>query len=460
MNQERYETLVGRVLDDEASSIEVAELEHGLRDQPERAEDFQSHLVLWELWSQECRPERSAEAFVEGWRTRLAAEAQADAFVERTVENLETRRPARFPAWEGLILAIVRARRGWSLAIGSATVIVLFWLWCFGPTVGEPVLAEVQGPALSLERGGQMIPVSKGMRLQPGDVLRVPANGTAAITYTPEKTRFEIYEGTELELGTWRHGKRFALKAGKVDVVAARQRPFRPMVLVTPQAEARVIGTKFTLLTSAQSTRLEVTEGAVRLEQLSDRSSTVVQAGNYAVVESNVLLAPLPLTGSLLREYWTNLPGMFWINLIKYERYPNHPDASICVTNVAAVEMPADLRDNYGQRLRGFVQPPQSGDYTFWIASKDWASLFLSPSQNPDEKVQMAFCDGDSAPHEWDRSPIQQSSTVSLTAGKKYYFEILHKAGIGPNHLALAWQGPNREREVVPMKYVSPFKSN
>ena len=459
MNQERYKALVGRVLDDEASSIEVAELEHGLRDEPERLEDFQCHLVLWELWSQECRRERSAEAFVEGWRTRLAAEAQADSFVERTVESLQTRRPARFPAWESVLslLAIARARRGWSLAIGSATVIVLLLLWCFGPTAGEPVLSEVQGTVLSLERAGQTIPASKGMRLQPGDVLRVPPNGTAAITYTPEKTRLKIYEGTELELSSWRHGKRFTLKVGKVDVVAARQRPFMPLLLRTPQAETRVVGTRFTLLTTAESTRLEVTEGRVRLTRFLNQFSVIVSAGNYTVAGSNVVLAPLPLTGSVLRELWTNIPGTAWTELLANRNYPSHPDASSVLTNSNVLEMPSQSGTNYGERLCGYFNPPKTGQYVFWLSSEGWASLFISQDESPGGKIHMAHCPG-SAPLEWEKWPGQHSSSVQLIAGKRYYFEIIHKVGITDNHLAAAWEAPGRSRELVPMEYVSPFR--
>jgi hypothetical protein len=461
MNQERYEELVGRVLDDEASSIEVAELEHGLRGQPQRLEDFQCHLVLWELWSQECRRERSAEAFVEGWRTRLAAEAQADSFVERTVESLQTRRPARFPAWESVLslLAIARARRGWSLAIGSATVIVLLLLWCFGPTAGDPVLVEVQGTVLSLERGGQAIPASTGMSLKPGDVLRVPLNGTAAITYTPEKTRFKIYKGTELELSSWRQGKRFALKVGKVDVVAARQRPFRPMVLVTPQAVARVLGTELTLLVDAETTRLEVRKGKVRFTRLSDNVSTKVSTGTYAVAASNTDLAPLPFTGSLFWERWTNIPGGAWTDLVTSPRYPDHANERAYLTNLTALEMTSNRGNNYGERLRGYLLPPKTGEYTFWITAQGWASLFLARGENPADKMQMAFS-ASAGPREWLVSPTQRSSSVSLTAGKQYYFEVLHKTGAGGDNLAVAWQGPGNKLEIIPMEFLAPYKAD
>jgi len=38
------------------------------------------------------------------------------------------------------------------------------------------------------------------------------------------------------------------------------------------------------------------------------------------------------------------------------------------------------------------------------------------------------------------------------------HFEVLHKAGVGDDHLAVAWQGPGREREGIPGQFLSPFK--
>ena len=71
-------------------------------------------------------------------------------------------------------------------------------------------------------------------------------------------------------------GKRFALRAGKIEASVARQRPFRPMVIVTPQAEARVLGTHFTLAADTNATTLEVTEGKVKFTRASDGKAVKV----------------------------------------------------------------------------------------------------------------------------------------------------------------------------------------
>src|SRR5438876_453377 len=83
---------------------------------------------------------------------------------------------------------------------------------------------------------------------------------------------------------------------GQFEASVARQRPFRPLVVTTAQAEARVLGTRFTLAATTNATRLEVADGKVRLKRLSDGEAVRVGAGNYTVAAPGYELAPQPLT--------------------------------------------------------------------------------------------------------------------------------------------------------------------
>ena len=67
------------------------------------------------------------------------------------------------------------------------------------------------------------------------------------------------------------------------------------MVLVTPHGKAEVVGTILKLRVDAESTRLEMAEGKVRLT-LKDGSAFVeVQGGFYAVIAEGVPLVAKPL---------------------------------------------------------------------------------------------------------------------------------------------------------------------
>ncbi|PYJ95733.1 MAG: hypothetical protein DME23_22935 [Verrucomicrobia bacterium] len=388
--------------------------------------------------------------------TMLARQFRADAVA--TVD-----RAAREPwPWPARVLPQLVAlpwttvlRRVWLPLTACVALVAGFCVWCFGPTMGEPVLAEVSAGGVMLERAGKTVAATGGMRLQFADVLRTGTN-SVTITYAPEKTRVELQANTELTLSDWSKGKRFDLRRGKLAASIARQRPLRPLLIRTPHAEARVLGTRFTLAVTTNATRLEVADGKVRLKRLSD-GEVRVGAGNYAVAAPGYELAQQPLTGSILREYWTNLPGTRWFDLITYTNYPDRPDGWSYLTNLSTLEMPLNWADNYGARLRGYVHPAKTGDYTFWITAKDHASLWLSPDEDPENKVQMANSEG-AAPRDWQSDAAQQTTAVPLTAGKRYYFEVLHKAGVGDDHLAVAWQPPGGTPEVIPGEYLSPFK--
>ena len=344
--------------------------------------------------------------------------------------------------------AVLAFRRTW-LPFAVCLVLVLgFGVWYFNPTSGQPVVAEVQGSGLILERAGQRFPATVGTHLEPGDLLRTPDNVSATIGYAPEPTRVKLLPGTELRLAATARGKLFALVVGKLEATVARQTPFRPMILKTPQAEARVIGTRFVLTVSTNSTRLDVTDGLVRFTRMSDEQFVRVGADHFAVAATNYELSALPLTGSILREYWTNVPGIFFDTyLTSNTNYPDHPSGR---DYLPRFETPSNVVTNYGARIRGYLLPPQSGNYTFWITAEEGGDLYLSRDDNPDRRMQIA--------HREPKGNTHHSAPVPLQAGHKYYIEVLQKTGNANSHLTVEWQGPGRNREVISGEFLSPWK--
>src|SRR4051812_27103909 len=73
--------------------------------------------------------------------------------------------------------------------------------------------------------------------------------------------------------------------------------------------------------------------------------------------------------GSILREIWENLPGATVNDLRNSAVYPNQPTTSGEITDF--FEAPSNVGDQYGQRIHGYIVPPVTGNYTFWIASDD-----------------------------------------------------------------------------------------
>jgi len=55
------------------------------------------------------------------------------------------------------------------------------------------------------------------------------------------------------------------------------------------------------------------------------------------------------------------------------------------------------------------------------------------------------------------RDGQKSASPIELVAGGRYYFEILHKQAEGADYLAVAWQIPGRQPEIIEGEYLSPF---
>ena len=92
MSTARYDELVSLYIDGEPSAEELNELEELLKSDEKLALDFQDQLITWDAWSQETAPERSADSFFAGVKTRVRAEKDAPAFELSVTQKLKQRR--------------------------------------------------------------------------------------------------------------------------------------------------------------------------------------------------------------------------------------------------------------------------------------------------------------------------------------------------------------------------------
>ncbi len=148
-------------------------------------------------------------------------------------------------------------------------------------------------------------------------------------------------------------------------------------------------------------------------------------------------------TGTILREYWTNIGGGNAVtDLTNNPNYPNNPSGR---NLLASFEAPTNWADAYGTRIRGYITPPVTGYYTFWIASDDNGELWLSTDDNPANVVKIAYVTSATGSRDWANSsnPTQQSAQIYLQAGQRYYVEALQKEGGGGDNLAVRWQLPD-----------------
>ncbi len=172
--------------------------------------------------------------------------------------------------------------------------------------------------------------------------------------------------------------------------------------------------------------------------QLTTNPAMLCPSGTFAVV-----------SGGLRREVWNGL-GSSMTALTSSSRYPLSPDITGTVT---AAEAPSDQGENYGQRLSGWVIPPTTGSYRFFIAGDNAAELWLSTDANPANKTKIAQVNI-SAYRAYSAGP---SSTVNLVAGSRYYIEALHVEGGFDDFLSIAWHQPG---DAVPADGSAPIPGN
>ena len=147
-----------------------------------------------------------------------------------------------------------------------------------------------------------------------------------------------------------------------------------------------------------------------------------------------------PPAYGLLREVWEGIPSERLSMLTDSPDYPDRPTSTNYVTDL--FEAPTDVLDNYGQRMHGYVVAPQTGNYTFWIASDDNGALYLSTDENPANARVIATVNSWTSARGWDWEANQRSEPIALIGGRIYYIAALMKEGGGDN-LAVRWLMPD-----------------
>jgi signal transduction histidine kinase len=159
--------------------------------------------------------------------------------------------------------------------------------------------------------------------------------------------------------------------------------------------------------------------------------------------------------GQSVTLYGTNACPLF----ASFPDYPYHPSGHDIRSSF---EGPANWGEYNLTRMRGFLHPPVSGDYRFWIASDNSSELWLSTDASPLNARKIA-----SVPrlfwvdsHQWTKFPSQRSELIRLNAGETYYIEALQEQTREDEHLAVGWQIPSPGKSgisIISGDYLRPW---
>ncbi len=214
-------------------------------------------------------------------------------------------------------------------------------------------------------------------------------------------------------------------------------------------AGTAIVGIDFQALPASVTLPFGINSATVRVTPLPTAATTartVILSANpgagYTVgapANATVSLAPTPGTGAVLQEVWY---GLAWgaVDLIPQTQPPT--TSRLLTTLEQATN--ALLGDNYGTRIRGYLIAPTTGNYTFWIASDDQSELWIANDDQPASLVKRANVSSWTGRREWNKEPNQKSTLLALTAGRKYYFEVLQANGGGGENLSVGWLKPGQ----------------
>ena len=237
-------------------------------------------------------------------------------------------------------------------------------------------------------------------------------------------------------------GSRFYPTNSAIGVIA-------PTVITSPQAMVAFLGQFFSnVVTAANSPlgysaqglppglSLNATNGVISgIPALAGDFQVTLTATNAAGPGASILdLQVLDTGSSVVREVWTGVPG------VNVSDIPVGTPATSTNT-LGTLEGVTDYGDNYGERIRGYLTAPVTGNYYFWIAASNAAELWLSDDSEPANKIRRcSVTNAGTGPRQWTNQPGQKSPWLALVAGQKYYLEILHKAGAGGgDNVSVGW---------------------
>lgn len=140
--------------------------------------------------------------------------------------------------------------------------------------------------------------------------------------------------------------------------------------------------------------------------------------------------------GAVYRQIWSPVIGNT-LDSTLFDR--SEPTMSVFQ---ADLQTPAGNGELYAARITGFITPPESGAYRFWLSSRQESIFKMGPSAANADNIIASVEGIDIEPEVYDASPTQQSTPVSLVAGQEHAFEIQHISGVGLDHMSVVWQGP------------------
>ncbi len=170
------------------------------------------------------------------------------------------------------------------------------------------------------------------------------------------------------------------------------------------------------------------------------KARVTTSAGTLDSSEATLRVAALTsafVAGVAKFEAYTGITGTAVDGLTTDPKYPASPDETRLLPSLST---PNGYADNYGARVSGFLIPPESADFNFFLSSDDASQLWISTDATAANLAMVAeetgCCAAFMEPETGD--PATTATPIAMVAGRQYYFEALVKEGGGGDFLMVA----------------------
>ena len=170
----------------------------------------------------------------------------------------------------------------------------------------------------------------------------------------------------------------------------------------------------------------------------------------------------LPTTATALRKTTGNLNLHVWLEtcakdlsiLCNFPMFPKAPDGRVFINKTIIDANENELKDAEGFRMFGFIAPTESGLYVFMVTFCS-AEIWLSPDETSTSATRI-FSDEKISRGKTEDSRV--SREVNLTAGMKYYIEVVATCFHKTNNPQVLWKTPkNSTFEVINGTFLSRY---
>src|SRR6266568_5165266 len=212
---------------------------------------------------------------------------------------------------------------------------------------------------------------------------------------------------------------------------------------------------KVVLTTSQQTSGATYTLTVNNVQDQATTANTIAPNSQISVV------AWVIANGICKAEYWNNIGGVNVAALTADARYiAGTPDLLHYHVGLDASEsyINGDV-NNYGAKVTGWIIPPTTGNWNFFIRSDDASQLFLSTDATPGNLSATPICQesGCCNPFQEPPAPTATASPISLVGGNRYYFQALLKEGGGGDYVQVAMR---QDTDTTPAGNLKPISGS